>query len=439
MEDLKLVEKVVITPENPTDRRRIFLSNIDLSLVVYQESVSFFDPPLSKLSFSESCNNLCSALGKLLVPYDFFAGRLVPALEDKDRFEIDCNGAGAVVAAAKTSSTLSQLGELLAPKEEFRQLVAFLQDESEQVELQDKPLLHLQLTQFACGSLAVGIRYNHAIMDGTAFSEFKTNWAAFSRGDGLVIEPKPDRTIFRGRDPPIINHLHQEYSTSCNNNFLTAWDTEGIDHKDTPSQGQTHIIYLSRQYLASLKKAALEDGRMKNCTTFQVVAAKMWKAWSIAVKMKDDITSTLLFPTNIRNIIRPKAPNGFAGNAVLTCFAQARINELKEKDDSYLVTKVQEGIYRVDDDYVRSVIDWLTVHCGGLPCMENSLRLVPWWRLRLEEDVFACGKLKCTTPIVVKPGFAFLLPDLQGEGGINVCLELPDAEMEEFSRLMMEW
>eukprot|EP00257_Ricinus_communis_P017486 XP_015575929.1 omega-hydroxypalmitate O-feruloyl transferase-like [Ricinus communis] len=339
--EVKLIEKLIIASEKSTEQRHIFLSKLDLSVMLYLESVSFVDPPANNISFSQICNNMCEALSRLLVPYDFVAGRLVPAIDAKERFEIDCNGAGVVFAAARTEASLSELGQLLKPKPEYKKLLCFLHDnDKEKMELKNKPLLHIQLTQFACGSLAVGIRYNHAIMDGTAFSEFKTNWAAFSRGDGLVIEPKPDRTIFRGRDPPIINHLHQEYSTSCNNNFLTAWDTEGIDHKDTPSQGQTHIIYLSRQYLASLKKAALEDGRMKNCTTFQVVAAKMWKAWSIAVKMKDDITSTLLFPTNIRNIIRPKAPNGFAGNAVLTCFAQARINELKEKDDSYLVTKI---------------------------------------------------------------------------------------------------
>ena len=47
---MNLLEKVVIAPEKPTERRRIFLSNIDLSLVVYQESVSFFDPPTNEMT-----------------------------------------------------------------------------------------------------------------------------------------------------------------------------------------------------------------------------------------------------------------------------------------------------------------------------------------------------------------------------------------------------
>lgn len=146
MDNLKLVKRKLIQPEKPTKSRRIFLSNIDLSLVTYQESVSFFDPPKNKISFSETCNSLYTALAQLLVPYNFFAGRLVPALEDQNRFEIDCNGAGVVVATAKTSSTLGQLGELVAPKSEFMQFVAFLhEEEKEEMQLQHMPLLHLQV------------------------------------------------------------------------------------------------------------------------------------------------------------------------------------------------------------------------------------------------------------------------------------------------------
>lgn len=70
----------------------------------------------------------------------------MPALEDQNRFEIDCNGAGVVVATAKTSSTLGQLGELVAPKSEFMQFVAFLhEEEKEEMQLQHMPLLHLQV------------------------------------------------------------------------------------------------------------------------------------------------------------------------------------------------------------------------------------------------------------------------------------------------------
>ncbi|KAJ6710950.1 TRICHOTHECENE 3-O-ACETYLTRANSFERASE [Salix koriyanagi] len=276
MEGVKLVEKVVIVPEKPTNRRRIFLSNLDLPLVAYQESVSFYDPPEKKISFSESYNTLFRALRSLLVPYDFFVGRLVPALEDNRRLEIDCNGASVVVAAARTGASLSQLGGLFSPKPNFKQLVAFLSEEGEdEMELKDKPLLYIQLTQFGCGSLALVSRYG--------------------------------------------------------------------------------------------------------------------KARSIATKMHDEVCSTMLFPVDVRRILVPPVPIGFAGNALVPGFARASVRELKDKEDSYLVRKVQEGVERFDDEYVRSGIDWLEVH-RGVACKENSFSLVAWFRLGLEEDVFFMGE-----------------------------------------------
>ncbi|CAK7349374.1 unnamed protein product [Dovyalis caffra] len=440
-EGAKLVEKVVIVAEKSTNRRRIFLSNLDLSLVAYQESVSFYDPPENKISFSESCNSLYRALRSLLVPYDFFAGRLVPALEDDRRLEIDCNGAGVVVAAARTETSFSQFGgTLFAPKPKFKQLVAFLHEEGEdEMELKDKPLLYMQLTQFGCGSLALASRFNHCVLDGAAARDFEKNLAAFTRGDDLVVVPNPDRTIFKARNPPRINYPHHEYSNprETTDNCFSVGGTSCTNVVHSTPHSNTHLIYVPPQRIASLKTAALKGGKLKTCTTFQAMAAKVWKARSIATKMHDEISSTMLFPIDVRKIVVPPAPIGFAGNALVPGFARASVRELKDKEYSYLVRKVQEGVEIFDDEYVRSGIDWLEVH-RGTPCMENSFSLVAWFRLGLQEDVFSWGKLKYATPVELKPGLVFLLPGLEGDGGLNICLDLPGDQVDEFHRLLME-
>ncbi|KAK9281905.1 hypothetical protein L1049_004813 [Liquidambar formosana] len=390
MEDVKLMEKVLIVPEKPTKRRRIFLSNIDLSLVVYIDSVTFFDPPPNQMTFSEVCHTLKRAVSELLVTYDFLAGRLVPALEETHRLEIDCNGAGAVVAAATTESKLSQF-------------------------------------------------------DGIAASDVEANMAALTRGEDLAIIPNPDRTIFKARNPPKISHPHYEYSRGIDADHsidadysFTVRGTSGTTIEQVTPQKQTHLIYLSPQQIASLKKAVLMEGKLENCTTFQVVAAKIWKARSIAVETAEERISTMLFPVDARKRVVPQAPPGFSGNALIPGFARASVRELKEKDKSYLVKKVQEGLERLDDEYVRSGIDWLEVN-RGVPCREGSFSLVAWWRLGLEEKEFAWGRVKCATPIIVRPGLVILLPGgPKGEGGLNICLQLPEDQIKEFRRLMME-
>ncbi|KAK9944788.1 hypothetical protein M0R45_010338 [Rubus argutus] len=438
MENVKLVEKVVIVPEKPTQRRRIFLSNIDLALAVYQESVSFFDSPNNGMSFSDAYGSLIRALGPLLSEYDFWAGRLVPSLEDSQRFEIDCNAAGIVVAAARTDTKLTELGELLIPKKEFKKFVAFLQDEVEIMDTKDKPLLSIQLTQLGCGSLVLASRFNHCVMDGVAVRDFEANLAALTRGNKHVISPNANRTMFKARNPPKISYPHFEYSKATDrSNLFTVRGMSGTNIKLCTTHNKTHLIYLSQQKITSIKEKALKDGRLKGCTSFHVVAAKIWKARSIAMNMPDEKTSTVLIPVDVRKRIVPQAPAGFSGNALVPAFAQAAVKELKEEEDSWLVRKVQEGVERLDDEYVRSGIDWLEVN-RGVPRGEDSFSLVAWWKLGLEEDEFAWGKIKYSTSVLLKPGLVMLLPGQAGKAGLSICLELPDNQMELFCKLVMD-
>ncbi|WJX81664.1 hypothetical protein P8452_64514 [Trifolium repens] len=436
---IELVEKVVIAPEQPTPSKRMFLSNIDLSLVVYQDSASFFDPPTNQMCFSEICSKLYNALAKMLVHYGFMAGRLVPSLEEKNRFEIDCNDAGIVVAAAKTDRKLCEYGVISAPNPDLKELVVFLLEEGdEEIDLKEIPLASLQLTQFGCGSLALASHYNHCILDGIAVREFEANLASLTRGDDFIIVPNADRTLLKARNPPKISHPHFEYSKSTNTeNLFTIRGTTSTNVKKTFVENQIHVLHLSPQKIASLKKKALENTTLKNITTFQVVAAKIWKARSIATKMTEEKVSTMLFPVDVRKKVVPELPNGFAGNALVPGFARATVKELIELEDDFVIRKVQEGIERLNDEYIKSGIDWLEVN-RGVPCREDSFSLVAWWRLGLESEIFAWGRLKCATPLIVKPGLVMLLPGTKDEGGINICLSLPQDQLHEFCRIMLE-
>lgn len=433
-----LVENFTVVPETPTRRRRLFLSNIDLTLVSYYETLTFFEPPTatSKVTLSEVCDNLRNALSQLLVAYDFVAGRLEPT-EGEGRLEIDCNGAGIVVVAATCSSHMSQLGELRTPKPAYSELVKFLMND-EGKELRDKPLLLFQLTQFRCGGLALASRANHCILDGISGREFQANLASFSRGEGLIVRPNADRTVFKARNPPKISYPHYEYSKLID--VQTVFSVRGMS---TPTLKQPlplapRLVYVSPERIARLKSEALKDGKHKNCTAFHVTTAKIWKARSIAIGMPDDRISTLLFPVDVRKRVVPPAPDGFAGNALVPGFARASVHELKTEAVSFIVGKVQEGLDRLhDDEYLKSGIDWLEVH-KGVPAQVDSFSVVAWWKLGLEEAEFGWGKVRCFSPVDLKPGLVMLLPGEKDEGGINICLELPSVQMKDFYKLMME-
>ncbi|KAJ6390036.1 hypothetical protein OIU77_024291 [Salix suchowensis] len=230
-----------------------------------------------KFSFSESYNTLFRALRSLLVPYDFFAGRLVPALEDNRRLEIDCNGAGVVVAAARTGASLSQLGGLFSPKPNFKQLVAFLSEEGEdEMELKDKPLLYLQFQILVEQSSKLGTH-----------QELVTH---------TMSTPNP---------------------VKLETFFFSVGGTRCANAMHSTPQNKTRLFYIPPLRIDSLKMEALKDGNVKKCTTFHAIAAKVWKARSIATKMHDEVCSTMLFPVDVRRILVPPVPIGFAGNALV--------------------------------------------------------------------------------------------------------------------------
>lgn len=281
-------------------------------------------------------------------------------------------------------------------------------------------------------------RFNHCVMDGVAVRDFEANLAALTRGNKIVISPNADRTMFKARNPPKISYPHFEYSKATDrSNVFTVRGMSGTNIKLCTTHNKTHLIYMSQQKIASIKEKALKDGRLKGCTSFHVVAAKIWKARSIAVNMPDDKTSTVLIPVDVRKRVVPQAAAGFSGNALVPAFAQATVKELKEEEDSWLVRKVQEGVERLDDEYVRSGIDWLEVN-RGVPRGEDSFSLVAWWKLGLEEDEFSWGKIKYSTSVLLKPGLVMMLPGPAGKAGLSICLELPDNQMELFCKLVMD-
>lgn len=286
--------------------------------------------------------------------------------------------------------------------------------------------------------MALASHYNHCILDGIAIKEFEENLAALTRGDDLIIVPNADRTLLRARDPPMISHPHFEYSKSTEiQDLFTVRGKSRTNFRQSLAENQIHVLYLSPQNITSFKKEALKNKNLKNVSTFQVIAAKIWKARSIATNMPEDKISTMLFPVDVRKKVVPELPDGFAGNALVPGFARATVKELVELEDGCHIRKVQEGIERLDDKYIKSSLDWLEVN-KGVPCMDDSFSLVAWWRLGLEEQNFSWGRLKCATPLTVKPGLVMLLPGPVDKGGLNVCLNLPEDQMQEFCRIMLE-
>ncbi|KAG0491994.1 hypothetical protein HPP92_005392 [Vanilla planifolia] len=205
---VRILSSSIVHPSKPTEKRILFLSNIDQVLNFSVETVHFF---VARAGYSAEtvADTLRSALDRVLVPYDFLAGRL--SVNHEGRLEIDCNSAGVGFVVAESGLELADLGELEYPNPAFRQLAA-AGIPAEGVKMEDQPLCSFQVTSFKCGSFALGISNNHATFDGHGFKSFLDNLAALTRDGPPVISRPPftDRSLLSVRSPPCICFRHPE-------------------------------------------------------------------------------------------------------------------------------------------------------------------------------------------------------------------------------------
>lgn len=412
---IKLEKPFFVFPAEETERRSLFLSNFDQNLVFTVETLHFFGK-----RGDDVAETVASALSKLLVPYDYIAGRLALNSEE-GRLEIDCNGEGALFAAATSELTLAQLPDIRYPNPVFAQLI--LQDYGAE-KLQDLPLLFLQVTRFKCGGFAIGMGTNHTLFDGFSAVDFMRNLASVAKGESLAVVPQPDRSRLKARNPLHINHEHLEFTKFSN------MPNPSPSEPKCWSQLSCKMFPISGEMLGRLKRKAGQQ-----CTSFEALTAHLWQAQAIAVESSLEKTCTVLFAVDVRSRMDPPLPREFAGNAVFPGYARATAKELREASLSWCVQRVQEGIGRVTDEYVRSAIDWLEVY-KGVPCADRNIVISPWKRLGFEEIEFPWGKPLYSGPVINSwMDFVLLLPNPDKEG-LNVFMALEDHQMEKFRCLI---
>ncbi|KAK2661372.1 hypothetical protein Ddye_007905 [Dipteronia dyeriana] len=433
---IKIHDSRMVLPAQKTERRSMFLSNIDQVLNFSVETVHFF--PLNKdFPPHAVAEKLRSALANILVTYDFMAGRLT-ANPNTDRLEIDCNGAGAVFVVASSECPLDEIGDLVYPNPAFKDLIVKSLDSLplEKEDYRGQPLCIVQVTSFKCGGFAMGLSTNHTTLDGLSFKIFLDNLAALASDKPLVVIPCNDRHLLAARCPPRVTFDHPEMiklniplEQDSNSNASIFDDTqEDLDFK---------IFRLTSDIIAHLKeKAKKAIGRTQNLryiTGFNVVTAHVWRCKALSLGDDPERESRLLYAVDIRPRLNPPLPASYLGNAVLSAYTTAKCKELEEGPFSKLVEMVSEGAKRITDEYARSAIDWGEVY-KGFP--HGEFLISSWWKLGFANVEYPWGRPRYSCPVVYhRKDIILLFPDIDNDNGVNVLVSLPSKDMDKFHSL----
>ncbi|XP_050212307.1 omega-hydroxypalmitate O-feruloyl transferase [Mercurialis annua] len=430
---------ITVTPAGPIPAASgdsLYLSNLDdmIGARVFTPTIYFYRADFLNSAGDIVMKKLCDALALVLVPYYPLSGRLRETKNGKLEVFFGPKQ-GVLLIEAYSDSALAELGDLAVPNPAWSPLIYRFANE-EPYKILDMPLLIAQVTLFSCGGFSLGLRLCHCICDGLGAMQFLNAWAVTARSGTLVANPEPcwDRELLQPRNPPVVKYPHIEFMRIDDGSSLTysLWQGNLVQK----------CYRISREFQSQLKAAAQSNGKFA-CSTFDAMAAHIWRSWVKAIDVKPlEYKLRLTFSVNARHKLKnPPLKDGFYGNVVCVACAVSSVYELingKLADTTLLVREARMG---VSDEYLRSTIDYVEVDRPGRLEFGGKLSITQWTRFSMYESAdFGWGRPIYAGPIDLTPTpqVSVLLPEGESDpsGRMVICICLPEPATTKFAEYL---
>ncbi|KAM0918409.1 hypothetical protein ACQ4PT_008955 [Festuca glaucescens] len=388
MASVEILESCLVKPSEETPKHGLWLSNLDLLVARSLTPTVYIYRPRSDPAFF-SLAILKAALSKALIPFYPLAGRL--AQDDAGRPEIQCSGEGVLFVTARADVTL-----------------------------------------FKCGGACLGIGIHHTAADGLAALDFVNAWATIARGEVGVPAASPclDRTLLRTRSPPSVRFDHAEYS----------WRTGG----SKPGVAFDYaILPLSKIQVDTLKG----DYGGKRLSTFKAVVAHVWWCACTGRGRTPTEDSRLYMTADARSRVDPRLPRGYFGNAIFRVSAAAKVGDVASGPLDGVAEKVTGATARLDDEYVRSLVDYLELQAvdaeglrkGEWVMPETDLWVISWQGLPIYDADFGWGQPVFMGRACLQfSGLVYLVPGPDSDGRLDVVVAMDPRSLGRFREVFYQ-
>ncbi|RAL50174.1 hypothetical protein DM860_007848 [Cuscuta australis] len=465
---IRLCKAELVTPKEATPREKKPLSDIDdqASLRYHMPGLWFYEARPSMRDVDPAAL-VKDGLAKALVFYYPLAGRLFEGPNKK--LVVDCNGEGALFVRAEADVALAKLGRFVQSPCPYLKKLQYHVPGSDGIT--GAPLILIQVTRFTCGGFALGVRFNHTMVDGYGVALFLNAVCELANGASapfvlpvwerelLTVESK--ETALARSHSSATRDLQGLYgSVARRKRFFKPLDMErwagvilNFDKVAAMPRffffpGILRPILLQRSFLVGpkeiqvLKDQAVAQG-YGQCTTFEVVAACLWKCRTVALQPDPSMTVRVTFPTDIRgrsSATELALPRGYYGNAIVMLSASTTAKQLSESPISYAIELIREAKGKLSSDYVNSVMDFMV--CNGRPRMSvfGNILVSDISRIGLEKLDFGWGDAIFAGASTAAYGATFLERPKSAAAGsersILVPIALPHISMMIFKR---EW
>ncbi|KAI9071762.1 hypothetical protein K1719_046275 [Acacia pycnantha] len=429
---VEIASKVTIKPSSPTPSH---LQHFKLSLLdeiafppfVYVPFTLFYSAPDHE--FPKISQKLRTSLSEILTLYYPLSGKIKGS---KGNLYVDCNDEGALYLEARVPSKLSDFLKSNA-NQQLKQIKGFLPLDPYQPKLddddEDRLITAVQVTEFGCGGIAIGVCVSHKVCDEATVASFLKAWSQKALGEASEVAS----TL-----PP-----HMEASL--------LFPPMGIEIDLNDMIGEKNItskrFLFSENSLCRLKEEISKGSGFKP-TDVEAVTTLIWKSGMEAVRTAEKTHKSSSFMTHavdIRGRMQPPLPENSLGNIFIPSFSPLlEVDEEKKVELQDLAEIVRKTIQAFDGDYLSKLLGdsqqlneilesnlqkLFLVTEKGVPCYYFSSLV----SIGLHETDFGWGKPAWAGPAgIPSRNVILLMPAPSGDGGIEAWVNLNEHHMPHF-------
>ncbi|XP_059276341.1 methanol O-anthraniloyltransferase-like [Lycium ferocissimum] len=416
---------ILVVPARVTPCGTKNLSEIDdQGSARFQVPVLMFYKYNSSMLGKDPAMIIKNGLSKTLVFYYPLAGRIIEGPNRK--LMVNCNGEGVLFVEADANVELEKLGESIKPPCPYLDLLLHNVPGSDGII--GCPLLLVQVTRFSCGGFAIGIRFNHTMMDAYGLNMFLNALSELIQGASTPsILPVWQRDLLSARSSPCITCTHHEFDEQIESKI--AW--ESMEDK----------LIQQAFFFGNKEMEAIKNQVSPNCgsTKFELLTAFIWKCRTIALSLHPEEIVHLTYIVNIRGkTLKFEFPPGYYGNAIVTPATVSKAGLLCSNPLTYAVELVKKLKNHVNEEYIRSLSNLMVIK--GRPELTKSWNFIvsDIRSAGFDEFDFGWGKpIFGGVPNAISH-MSFVVPvkNDKGEKGILIAISLPPLAMKKFQQVI---
>lgn len=334
---VKITNKTHVRPSKTIGKNECQLVTFDLPYVAFYYNQKLLIYGGGQDEFKENVEKLKEGLKVVLEDFYQLAGRLGKDDEGVFRVEYDDEMDGVEVSEAVADEI--SVGDLTVEEGTgaLKDLIPY--NGILNLEGLRRPLLAIQLTKLKDG-LAMGLAFNHAILDGTATWHFMSSWAQICTGSpSISAQPFLERTKVRD--------TRMKLDLSLPPDPVAAGAESNGEAKQQEPKLREKVFRFPESAVDKIKSTVNAnpppDGA-KPFSTFQSLAVHVWRHVTHARNLRPEDYTVFTVFADCRKRVEPPMPETYFGNLIQAIFTVTAAGLLSANPPEFGALLIQKAI-----------------------------------------------------------------------------------------------